>query len=213
MRLSSIILISLLLAAASRCLAAQAESANPVAVMIKEEYDSTNEQAEYWGAADESIFEAMASSAAVRAPGSREALWTALRSGQVLAAGVLWRLDPDPKIVDFLIDAMRRDDFRPPFGRDEIPFVLGYTRDRRALPALWAEVSDASSDPYRQCVCAKAIYRISRDPKAAELLRRIRRTTYPPVMNHESYPQDMAKTALEDLGLESAPKKIGRENR
>lgn len=185
---------------------------DPVAVMLKDEYDSISEQAEYWRTRDEVIFEAMASSAAARSPHAREALWTALRSGQTLAAGVLWRLDRDQKVVGFLLDALKRDDFKPPFGRDEIPFVLAYTRDRRALPALWAEIDRAPTDPYRRCLYAKAVYRISRDPKVPVLLRRIRDTEQPPLPDHESKPQDMAHNALIDLGLEPAPKR-GQEGR
>lgn len=209
----SLLALALLLPAAARSSAAPAARANPVAAMLDEQYGGTNEQAEYWGASDEAIFEAMASSEAARAPRSREFLWKELRSGRMLAAGVLWRLDRDPKVVDFLVAALGRGDMRPPFGRDEIPFVLGYARDPRALPALWAEVAAAPADPYRRTVCAKAIYRISKDPKAADVLRAIAASAQRSLPNHESYPQDVAKTALKDLGLEPAPKSAGEENR
>ncbi|MBI5208466.1 MAG: hypothetical protein HY927_00670 [Elusimicrobia bacterium] len=155
----------------------------------------------------------IAASKEARSPGSSEALWRALRKGDFLAGAVLWKSRKDPKVADFLLSRLRRDD--PELGSDAyaVVFVLGCIRAPQAPDAIWSVMARFAEDPFIQVDGARAIYKINRSPNALAVMQRMSENKVQRWGASGMPLSEYAAAALEDIGQEAPARKYKRRKR
>ena len=154
-----------------------------------------------WNNERETLLRQIAASPEATRPGASAAMWAALRDGRMEAGAVLWQLEADPKILDFLAQSF--EDPQYSHLRDPAAFVLGWIREERVLDVLWKQlrVAQEEEDPYGQVSLARAIGRIRRDVRARQILEKIGRLPAPEGRQGEldRSPGALAEAALKDL--------------
>lgn len=189
-------------AALLACLApaARAAAPHPVAALIDEEYGYLGaEDQPTWKRVHEEALDEIAASTQARSAGARDALDAEFARGRLLAGGVLWKLTRDPRIVDRLLEKLAGRTPPSAEGVGEPAFVLGYIGDPRAVPGLRAAAARFREEPLEEIFCARAIYRIARDPEALTVVRRHARGADPRWESAEIPLSVVAKRVLDDV--------------
>ena len=183
---------------------ARAAAPHPVVTLLDEE-DAylSNEAPVVWNLAHEAALDEIAASTQARSAGARESLRAEFEKGRLLAGGVLWKLTSDSGIVDRVLKDMASQGPLSPAGVTEYAFVLGYSGDRRAVPGLWAAVERFRGRPYDEIFCARAIYRLSGDPKALSLIRGFSRKRDSRWPKGDMAPSRLAKLVADELERKS----------
>lgn len=154
-----------------------------------------------WNNEAETLLRQIAASPEAAQAGASAALWAALRDGRMEAGAVLWQLEADPKVIDFLAKSF--EDPQYSHLRDPAAFVLGWIREDRVLDVLWKQlrVAQEEEDPYGQVSLARAIGRIRRDVRVRQILEKIGRLPAPEGRQGEldRSPSALAEAALKDL--------------
>lgn len=154
-----------------------------------------------WGAAEEAALREIAQSPEAAREGASEALWKAVGDGKTEAAGALWFLERDPKVVEAL-GAVFSDERRLAEDRAAAAFVLSLTLEPGAFRVLRREYRDAhryGDEPY-QVVLAKALYRERRELEFQKFLETVAAREEPPDAD-DPPPSQLARQALKELYL------------